>query len=142
MTGALGLVFAALFAKSVTKISSFTLWTLYFVLTSIHIIANMKCMKLIAFDYFNRARMDFVVNKYLSDMEAGVKQDQIIVDTPLKVSKEEVLLFFHPSSTKHNISIRMGVSFKNFIEMNRDESQLFFEKELEKLQSDGYILSS
>ena len=140
MTGALGLVFAALFARSVTEISPYTLWALYFSLTSIHIFANMKCMKLIAFDYFNRSRMDLVVNKFFSDLEAGGRQDNISVNTPLQVSKDEKLLFFHPSPAQ-KVPIRMGVSFNKFIEITGDDSQLFLEKQLKKLQSDGYTLS-
>ena len=132
-------MFAALFARSVSKTSPLTLWTLYFVLTAIHIIANIKCMRLIAFDYFNKSRMDLVVNKFLSELEVAKIPDQIPVDTPQIVSKDEMLFFFNRSS-RHNVPIRMGVSFNTFAEITGNNVQQL-EIQLDKLLSNGYTIS-
>ena len=88
VTGALGLIFAAFFARSVstlrsnqamdTVFESYTTSHWYVRETSnftivlfsndlfVHIVANMQCMKLIAFDSFNNARMNLIIDEYLT----------------------------------------------------------------------------
>ncbi|OEU22743.1 DUF647-domain-containing protein, partial [Fragilariopsis cylindrus CCMP1102] len=64
VTGAIGLIFAGIFAKSVNNVSSRCLWMLYSALTYIHLYGNLKCMRLISFDYLNTIRMDMILRQY------------------------------------------------------------------------------
>lgn len=108
VTGSLGLVAAALFAKSVSTVPSKALWFMYASLTLLHIVANMKCMKLVTFDYFNTDRMTKVVESFLDRVRRGEDWHNIGVDEPTTISSQESLFFV---STSRRLPIRMGVSF-------------------------------
>jgi len=58
VTGGLGLIFSALFARAVATWEVSKLWILFSALTLLHIIANMRCMRLIAFESINHIRMN------------------------------------------------------------------------------------
>ena len=107
VTGSLGLLFAAAFAKSVSNVSSHILWMLYTTMTVVHIFANMMCMKLVAFDYFNAERMTDVVESFLDRVRDGEDPSKILVEAPIGVSFQEALFF----RSSRRMPIKMGVSF-------------------------------
>lgn len=115
VAGSLGLIFAALFAKTVSAISPHTLWILYLFLTGVHIYANMKCMKLIAFDYLNVDRMVILSENFLERIRRGEEPEKIVVDSPTTVSSQESLVF----GSKRSPPIRMGISFDSFARLVR-----------------------
>jgi len=103
VTGSLGLIFAAIFARSSSTLPSSVLWTIYIVLTILHIFANMQCMKLIEFDYLNTCRSSIVASQFFTDKEIG---------SPGSISRTESLYFLPQRRLKTMLyKIRMGVSF-------------------------------
>jgi hypothetical protein len=123
ITASLGLVFAAMFARSVSSVPNIMLWSLYTLLTFLHIFANLRCVRLIAFDYLNTNRMNLIVNDFLSkvgDLEIDLKNEKntdgasISLDGPMLISRREPLLFgdFTSPSMLRLIPIRMGSSFE------------------------------
>lgn len=111
VTGSLGLIFAAYFAKSVNNISPNILWFLYLSLTALHIFANMMCLRLVAFDYFNTERMTSVVESFLNRIRGGEDSDKIFVEEPITISSQEGLFF----GLSGRIPIHMGVSFDSLV---------------------------
>jgi hypothetical protein len=109
VSGGIGLVVAALFARSVSDLDLRHLWALYGALTLIHIFANMRCMRLIAFDSFNTIRLRMVVRDFLSS------PTNLSADSPDKIARREPL-FFLPTrlSLTSRVPIRFGVSFNEF----------------------------
>ena len=152
VTGAMGLVFAALFAKSVSNINQVHLWILYSFLTILHIFANIRCMRLIAFDSFNNARMHLVLVEFFKwwDQSHGIKLEEPeqlgappILSTPAEIAKKEPL-FFLPTrkvgrAYRSVIPIYFGDSFNNFSKFSQ-KSRV----ELKELMqtAEGYIISS
>lgn len=112
VTASLGLIFAALFAKTVAQVAASTLWALYAVLTILHIFANRQCMRLMALDSFNTGRMRLVAADFLTHWS---RQDPalVAVPSPKDITKREPLLFL-PSAGK--IPIQLGVSFDEFLQ--------------------------
>jgi Vitamin B6 photo-protection and homoeostasis len=119
VTGSLGLIFAAVFARSMASVQDYRyIWMLYLALTALHIFANIKCMRLIAFDSFNTVRFNMVVTDFLRQwkqqqllprqgnnssgrpppplsLEAStMATSPISVDSPVGISKKEPLFFF------------------------------------------------
>ena len=88
VTGGLGLVTAALFATSVSNAPSALTWILYALLTAFHIYANMRCMRLVAFDSLNTARMDLLASQFFEQRETR----KALMD-PRHVSRIEPLFF-------------------------------------------------
>lgn len=129
VTGGLGLVFAALFARSVGNWKLWRLWALYSGLTVAHIVANMRCMRLISFESLNPIRMNIVLSDFL---EWWDRQGQSVnsssttsatpsVPPPSQVSKSEPLFFLPtwlmPHQTKvwkTSVPIFFGESFNDF----------------------------
>jgi hypothetical protein len=91
VTAALGLIFAGIFAQSMNRVSSHSLWTLYFLLTTLHIFANLRCMRLISFDYLNTNRMDMLLDQYFSS--DGLSST---LSSPQDIAKKESLWFIIP----------------------------------------------
>ena len=91
VTAALGLIFAGIFAQSMNRVSSYSLWTLYFLLTFLHIFANLRCMRLISFDYLNTNRMDMLLNEYFSSDGLSTT-----LSSPQDIAKKEPLWFIIP----------------------------------------------
>jgi Vitamin B6 photo-protection and homoeostasis len=138
VTGGLGLIFAALFARSVASWKLWKLWTLYSGLTMLHIVANMKCMRLIALQSLNGIRMNIIVQDFLKwwDQQSQAPTGNNIsstscatpmLSTPSQVTKIEPL-FFLPNRLlprqnairKLSVPIFLGVAFNDFC----DRSQL------------------
>jgi hypothetical protein len=138
VTGSLGLVFAALFAKSVSTVKLSHLWTLYSALTALHIFANRRCMRLIAFNSLNTVRMGMVVSDFFeswsqrpappqsSSSSSSVETTALVespsstaLPSPINIAQQEPL-FFGPrlGRTKRVTStpIHFGVSFNEFSE--------------------------
>ena len=121
VTGSLGLLFAALFAKSISSTAPSIIWTLYTLLTCLHIFANAQCMRLIAFDYLNTVRANIVIDHFLH----GKSRDAL---TPHDVARLEPLLFFFRTRRRKNavskFPIRMGVSFDKLYQYSVNDSAL------------------
>lgn len=153
VTGALGLVFAAFFAKSVSRVDPLHLWLLYSALTILHIFANMRCMRLIAFDSFNDARMNMVLAEFLKwyntllvDSLKTTSTTPPTLSSPSEISKIEPLLFGgQPKYARAlpQVPIYFGDTFNDLSERSNKSS-----RELEKLtvnqtaKDDKYIISS
>lgn len=109
VTGSLGLIFAAVFAKSVANIRYDVIWLLYGALTILHIFANIKCMRLVAFDSFNTVRLDIVLKAFLDS-----PQNPGAMLSPREVSSVEPLFFLPKRRSFVDVPIRFGVSFNEF----------------------------
>jgi hypothetical protein len=150
VTGAMGLIFAALFARSVDHVKSVHLWTLYSSLTLLHIYANMQCMRLIAFDSCNTIRMDLLLDEFFPLWETNAStetSDSTLpeLSNPSNVAKLEPLFFRLP--TRHRkvsniVPIHFGGSFNDYWE-RAGKSVSQFDYELDLLNHrDKYIVSS
>jgi hypothetical protein len=161
VTGALGLIFAAFFARSVSTLNQIKLWILYSILTLLHIVANMQCMKLIAFDSFNNARMNLILDEYLTQLEAEpmdtptmsdmnngtLSSKSISLSKPEDISKVEPLFFVSVRPPRRRkvaplLPIRFGVSLDEFSTKTSRKCS-----ELENLlnqasQSDKYLIAA
>ncbi|KAG7338323.1 Vitamin B6 photo-protection and homoeostasis domain containing protein [Nitzschia inconspicua] len=152
VTAALGLVFAGVFAQSVNRVSSRNLWTLYFFLTFIHIFANLRCMRLISFDYLNTIRMDMVLDKFF-DNNGNINSTTIL--SPQLISQNEPLWFLLPTIKRllcrpspPNCRIHLGVSFNEFSRLvtvgkaeGREESLINGVNVTSSTAKDGYLIS-
>lgn len=157
VTGALGLIFAAFFARSVSTLNETKLWVLYSGLTILHIIANMQCMKLIAFESFNNARMNLIIEEYLtqtqdassSDVSNGENNTISLLDptslsSPSAIAKVEPLFFvgLRRQNKFAPLPIRFGVSLDEF-SAKTGKAGLELELLLNKaVQNDKYLLAS
>jgi len=121
VTGSLGLLFAALFARSISSTAPTIIWSLYALLTALHIYANVKCMRLIEFDYLNTVRANIVIENFLAS-----RQDGTIKMTPRQVARLEPLLFLgrQGRNTVSKFPIRMGVSFETLYHHLINDSSL------------------
>ena len=137
VTGGLGLVFAALFARSVSDWKLWRLWALYSGLTVAHIVANMRCMRLISFESLNPIRMHIVLSDFLdwwdrqgeSVNSSSTTSATPVVPPPSQVSKIEPLFFLPswlmPHQTqlpKTSVPIFFGESFNEFQQRSRTAS--------------------
>jgi len=163
VTGAIGLVFAGLFAKSVSRVSPKSLWFMFFVLTYLHLYANIQCMRLISFAYLNTIRLDMILRNYLVPKDSSAAVDGI--PTPEDIAKREPLWFQFPGagrllSPRKNVpSVYFGVAYDEFckrsgkpVELLRSELTPIQPKRSKKASrpmndhatntsSDGYIIS-
>ena len=158
VTGAIGLVFAGLFAKSVSTVTPHILWLMYCFLTVLHLYANVRCMRLISFDYVNTVRLDMILREYI---HADITSETI--STPYEIAKKEPLWFRILSlgqlfsRRKKEPSIHFGVAYDEFCKQSGkpiDDLRLEIMKAKsitdDELQSSGafetlnnrYILSS
>jgi len=119
ITGAIGLIFSAMFAQSISKTgNAHFVWLIYTILTIVHIFANIQCLKHIHLDYFNKDRMDIVSRHFLAicqrdDEEGriesrGESKFEMKMLTPKEVSKKESLFFL--SLKRGNSPIIFGAS--------------------------------
>ena len=125
-------------------------------LTLLHIIANMQCMKLIAFDSFNNARMNLIMAEFFSwwnDKEpqqptinapdqAADSVKPVQLSSPHDIAKVEPLFFVGTERGKLSpVPIRFGVSFDEFSSITgRSESELEFDL-LQSTQS-NYLIAA
>lgn len=152
VTGALGLLFAAIFARSVSSVSPFLLWTLYSTLTMLHIYANTRCMKLVELDSFNIARMELLMIHFLTQIiesnNNNNKEEKLPkmlkLNSPGIISKMEPLFFFLGGQRRkkllQTLPIQFGLSFNDMARqscLNEDELLKFLQQ---KKQSKYIIL--
>ena len=115
VTGAIGLVFAAFFAKSVSKVTPFTLFLMYFLLTYLHLYGNIRCMQLISFDYLNTSRLDMILSSYIT----GDDDSPAEAPSPQAIAKRESLwlqipVFERIFMRKKSPPIYFGVAYDEF----------------------------
>ena len=143
VTGGLGLLFAAIFARSVSSLPSMAQWSLYTSLTFLHVFANLKCMRLIQFDYLNTMRMDLIVNDFLT--KVNTCDLSVILDDPSLLSNREPLLF-KPFTflNRQSLPIRMGVSFEEIAKLlplyDNNETKSFIKNMIEQMEQDRFIV--
>eukprot|EP00547_Thalassionema_nitzschioides_P011670 CAMPEP_0194262596 /NCGR_PEP_ID=MMETSP0158-20130606/46625_1 /TAXON_ID=33649 /ORGANISM="Thalassionema nitzschioides, Strain L26-B" /LENGTH=281 /DNA_ID=CAMNT_0039002755 /DNA_START=624 /DNA_END=1465 /DNA_ORIENTATION=- len=120
VTGALGLISAALFARSVADFSGFRLWFLYFSLMALHLYANMQCMKLIAMESINTSRIRLLIRQFTrelkdwkdasTDNESETSPSIKLLD-PITMARREPL-FFIGLGSRLPCRILFGESFE------------------------------
>jgi hypothetical protein len=149
VTGALGLIFAALFARSVSHVNSFRLWIVYSSLTLLHIIANMQCMRIIAFDSCNTVRMNLLFAEFFPWWEKNAPStspgsEPPAMSNPVQIAKTEPLFFGVPGKYRKppsDVPIHFGGTFNEFWERS-GKSLAQFENEIFQNNKDNYIISS
>lgn len=120
LTGSLGLVVAALFAKEVSEVPPKRLWILYTLLTLLHLYANTQCMRQIAFDYMNQERLRMAVAEFWARPIVDDDDQTFVLPTPRQVSRREPLWFapFRRRTPRERnlvrVPIEFGVSFDEF----------------------------
>ena len=116
VTGAIGLVFAGLFARSIDRVTTHSMWLMYVFLTSLHLYGNVRCMRLISFDYVNTIRLDMILRDFVLGGDESIAQ----VPAPQNIAKQEPLWFrildFGQvfSRRKKTPPIRFGVAYDEF----------------------------
>ena len=136
VTGSLGLVFAAIFARSVSVLKPSPLWILYSSLTILHIVANRACMKLIAFDSLNTVRMNMILSEFLTWWNSRGPSTEF--PTPALIARKEPL-FFVPGTIKvpANCPIVVGASFN---EIATKASHIELPERADQLSNLGYLV--
>lgn len=139
VTGSLGLIFAALFAKSVSEFSGPRLWSLYLALTALHIYANMQCMKLIVFKSLNTSRMKILAQRFLKEWDNGQVENDVALLEPVAMARTEPLFFFLSRRGPSPYPIQFGAPFEHHIASDAQTNNVV---ELsERLQEDNYVVS-
>lgn len=127
-TAALALIIAGYFAKAISHADNIRLvWSIYGMLTILHIYANVRCMRILKFDSLNTIRLEMVMNDFLKQLQT---QEQYEPDEPTQqprvASPEHIAsrepLFFLPT-IENNIQIRFGVSFNFFANVSGRTSE-------------------
>ena len=148
VTGAIGLLFSAYFAKSVAHVKQIHLWTLYTALTLLHLFANTRCMRLLAFDSLNTVRMNLILREFFDHRERKLESDAATtitnqstdnsysLSTPSVIAMREPLLFGMPLATSgllsKNVAIYFGDSFANYCKRKRSRQIL---EDVKRVQS-------
>jgi Vitamin B6 photo-protection and homoeostasis len=150
ITGALGLLFAAFFARSVDSVNGTILWALYTALTIAHLLANAASMRLIAFDGCNTLRMNMVLTEFFEWWI--INKDQNGAEVPSLSSPEQIAskepLFFglvnKESRGPAALPIRVGVSFDEFWKVASSHSDCEDPQEFRnsKTTNDNYLVTS
>lgn len=148
-TGALGLIFAAFFARSVNQTKPKVLWGLYSILTFLHIFANTRCMRLISFDSCNNARMNLLLSDFflgnLHHDDSLVRPEMPSLPTPTEIARIEPLFFGIPGKHKTpptTIPIRFGVDFGEFYECSKLSFLPMMQDGVLQNNMENYIISS
>jgi hypothetical protein len=170
ITGSLGLVFSAIFAKSVATAPLSIVWILYSMLTALHIYANTQCMRIIAFPQFNTVRFNQVVTtffnqRYTSTNDGSIStitdittndEKRIHLPTPQEIAKIEPLFFFVHSEKplpcqlittmtlqrrRRLLPIYFGVSFNEFMERSGMNQHHLRSMLIEKTTAYPYLIS-
>lgn len=124
VTGALGLIFAALFARTASQRPVWQLWCLYAVLTVVHLLANTMCMRLIAFDYLNTARMDHAVYEFFNQYSNSTSSNNCWISSPVSMARKEPLLF---SLLPRKLPIHLGVPYTPVPQLDPNSMQQLLE---------------
>lgn len=140
VTGSLGLIFAALFAKSVSEFAGPRLWTLYLTLTALHIYANMQCMKLIIFESLNTPRMKILTQRFLKEWDNGQVENVALME-PIVMARKEPLFFFLSQRSPSPYPIQFGASFEHHIVADLQSNGQYAAELSQRLRDDKYIVS-
>ena len=120
VTGSLGLLFAYQFVQVVALVDRTHLWGLYATLTVLHLYANMRCMKIIAFNYLNTPRLRMIIQQFLEHWNNG-ETDNLVLMSPNVMARKEPLLFGIQGRQKPtSIRIRFGDSFEMHSKLSED----------------------
>jgi hypothetical protein len=141
--GGLGLVMSGLLAKCLGNghVSTIVWIGLYCVLTFVHLMANWWSLKLVALDWLNSWRLNFIVDQFLRSVygtNTGNKPH--VLSNPIEVSRIEPLLFLPELKRKKTCPIEMGVSFNRFARMSHHTSASL-QSVLSQKQKQHYFLS-
>ena len=113
VTGSLGLLCAYQFVQTVAKSNPLIFGCFTAALTVLHLYANMRCMKIIAFDYLNTPRMRMVIQQFLEQWNNGQAENLSSIMEPKVLARKEPLLFGITSRRKPTSSrILFGESFE------------------------------
>lgn len=126
LTGACGLILAALFARSLDDVNAWFLWICYTLLTAVHIFANVRCMRLIEFDHLNTNRLrilirDFYIRRGAMKIADGSEAKTVLLK-PQDVARVEPLFFVGTATELHDkdtLPIDFGVSFNRLMLASR-----------------------
>ena len=119
VTGGLGLIVAALFAKRMSSLSERYLWAWYSGLTAVHLFANGRCMRLLEFDSLNTVRMNMVLSEYLQHQRIPSREN---------VAQREPLLFGSRPPRPTTKPIRFGISFNELVEQSGDPIDVWHQR--------------
>lgn len=140
VTGSLGLIFAALFAKSVSQTSSLRLWSLYLWLTLVHIYANIRCMKLIALESLNMTRMKIVIRQFLRHWTDDIECTPLL--SPQEMARKEPLWFCSSVKLPTHYRILFGEAFDQHAARSGLSQTQLLEIVSQYLDTEHYILSA
>jgi Vitamin B6 photo-protection and homoeostasis len=121
VVGAIGLIVSALFARWSSTAQQSQVWFLYAGLTVFHIYANIQCMKTVAFQYFNRERLEKVATAYLDAWSQGQRGGPL--PTPRQIGQTESLLFRPNQRPSRQRKIRFGVAFNDLVAKQQQDQQ-------------------
>ena len=121
VTASLGLIAAALLAKSVSNVPATTVWMLYSGLTVLHIFANVQCMRILEFHTFNAARLRMIFHEFWNQHsmdESNPTNATVTVASPSKIASREPLIFLpgFVSQLGKGPSISFGVPFNDVVD--------------------------
>ena len=146
VTGALGLFVAAFFARSVNSVNTIVLWALYTTLTVAHLVANVSCMRLIAFDACNTLRMNMLLTEFFEWWQINKDRDGTELprlSSPEQIAQREPLFFGRvrkeaqgPSAT----AIQIGVTFDEFWKVGSGESGDPNDLQYSQTAKDNYLV--
>jgi hypothetical protein len=149
VTGALGLFFAAFFARSVDSVNAVVLWALYTTLTIAHLVSNAACMRLIAFDACNTLRLNILLTEFFewwnTNKDRNGPADIPRLSTPEQIARREPLFFGHVNKEAQGpgeVPIRVGVSFDEFWKARRKDSGDPYELQCSGTTKDNYLVTS
>jgi hypothetical protein len=146
VTGSLGLLFSYYFVKSIAKVDPKQVWSIYIILTLLHLYANMMCMRIIAFDYLNTPRMRILVRQFLQQWNNSNDENPLLMD-PVKLAKKEPILFGIPYlRERSSVTILFGESFEAHRQSTQEGNEVIvtqFSGSLsESLKDQKYLISS
>lgn len=144
VTASLGLIVAALSAKSLAQVPTGQLWSWYFGLTALHIWANRKCMRLMSFTGLNTVRLRMILNTYLEQHSGETNTDSTLTSpnstllSPEQAAQKEPLMFLPP---RHPLPIEYGVSFHH-VAKKLDHEETALRSILENEKQSYWIFTS
>jgi len=148
VTGALGLFFAAFFARSVNRVNAMVLWTLYTCLTVAHLVANGACMRLIAFDACNTLRMNMLLTEFFEwwKINKDIYESELPqLSRPEEIARTEPLFFGRIKKVAQGPGvrpIRVGVSFDEFWKVRGEDSEDPTKLEYSVTAHDNYLVTT
>ena len=103
----------------------------------LHIYANARCMKLIAFDSLNKARLDLLLKEFFQLWTEG-DQGPLPLTEPREMARQEPLWFL-PVKQQPYRSIRFGHSFNELVSGKTQDEIL---RIVEESRHENYVVAS